>query len=76
VRVKGLLEHDSKIRSAISALATEPYPYRASSLEREAERRVFYVAFTRAKKRVVMLVSPRGKAALSPYISELGYSVE
>ena len=47
-----------------------------TALEREAERRVFYVAFTRAKKRVVMLVSPRGKAALSPYISELGYSVE
>jgi len=45
-----------------------------SALEREAERRVFYVAFTRAKKRVVLLVSPRGKAALSPYISELGYS--
>lgn len=43
-------------------------------LEREAERRVFYVAFTRAKKRVVMLVSPRGKAALSPYIGELGLS--
>ena len=46
-----------------------------TALELEAERRVFYVAFTRAKKRVVMLVRPRGKTALSPYISELGYSV-
>ena len=45
-----------------------------TALELEAERRVFYVAFTRAKKRVVMLVSPRGKVALSPYISELGLS--
>ena len=47
-----------------------------TALEREAERRVFYVAFTRAKKRVVMLVSPRGRTALSPYISELGFSVD
>ena len=44
-------------------------------LQREAERRIFYVAFTRARKNVVMLVSPRGKAAVSPYISELGYSL-
>ena len=43
-------------------------------LQLEAERRVFYVAFTRARKKVVMLVSPRGKAAVSPYISELGLS--
>lgn len=43
--------------------------------ELEAERRVFYVAFTRAKKRVVMLVSKQfgSKAAVSsPYIQELG----
>lgn len=46
--------------------------------EKEAERRVFYVAFTRARKRVVMLVSSRfgTKAAIpSPFIGELGLSV-
>jgi DNA helicase-2/ATP-dependent DNA helicase PcrA len=46
--------------------------------EKEAERRVFYVAFTRARKRVVMLVSSRlgNKAAIpSPFIGELGLSV-
>ena len=46
--------------------------------QKEAERRVFYVAFTRARKRVVMLVSNRfgNKAAIpSPYIGELGLSV-
>jgi DNA helicase-2/ATP-dependent DNA helicase PcrA len=46
--------------------------------EKEAERRVFYVAFTRARKRVVMFVSSRfgGKAAIpSPFIGELGLSV-
>lgn len=41
----------------------------------EAERRVFYVAFTRARKRVLMLVSARlgsREAVVSPYIDELG----
>lgn len=41
----------------------------------EAERRVFYVAFTRARKRVVMIVSDRtggDKSVPSPYIGELG----
>ena len=41
----------------------------------EAERRVFYVAFTRARKRVVMLISSRTGSAESvdsPYIEELG----
>jgi DNA helicase-2/ATP-dependent DNA helicase PcrA len=45
--------------------------------QKEAERRVFYVAFTRARKRVLMLVSSKfgNKEALpSPYISELGFS--
>ena len=37
----------------------------------EAERRVFYVAFTRARKRVVILVNDR-LGPRSPYISELG----
>ncbi len=43
--------------------------------EKEAERRVFYVAFTRARKRVLMLVSERigNKTAIpSQYIHELG----
>ncbi len=38
--------------------------------EIEGERRVFYVAFTRAKERIVILVD--GKSGRSPYISELG----
>jgi DNA helicase-2/ATP-dependent DNA helicase PcrA len=43
--------------------------------QKEAERRVFYVAFTRAKKHVLMFVNKRfGKnvANPSPFISELG----
>ncbi len=46
--------------------------------QKEAERRVFYVAFTRARKRLILLVSERHgtKIAIpSPYISELGLSV-
>lgn len=42
--------------------------------EKEAERRVFYVAFTRAKRRLIMLVSQRfgQKSAIpSPYLDEL-----
>ena len=41
----------------------------------EAERRVFYVAFTRARSHILMLVSRRfgnKEASPSPYISELG----
>lgn len=38
--------------------------------ETEAERRLFYVAFTRAKEQVVMLVGP-DQAPLSPFIREL-----
>lgn len=44
----------------------------------EAERRVFYVAFTRARKKVVMLLNDRiGKydAVTSPYLDEMGLSV-
>ena len=43
--------------------------------ELEAERRLFYVAFTRARREVVMLVNERlsGKPVVpSPYIAELG----
>jgi len=46
--------------------------------QREAERRVFYVAFTRARKRVVILVDRKmgtREVAPTPYISELGLSV-
>jgi DNA helicase-2/ATP-dependent DNA helicase PcrA len=46
--------------------------------EREAERRVFCVAFTRARKQVLMFVSDhfRNREAVpSPYIEELGLAV-
>jgi DNA helicase-2/ATP-dependent DNA helicase PcrA len=46
--------------------------------ELEAERRVFYVAFTRAMKNVIILTSTRlgnREAVPSPYISELGLEV-
>lgn len=48
--------------------------WRADTPEkREAERRLFYVAFTRARKTVVMLTGDRsGKHPDSPYIAELG----
>ena len=41
----------------------------------EAERRLFYVAFTRARQKVLMIVSKqlRGRPAIqTPYIEELG----
>ena len=47
----------------------------ATPAEREAERRVFYVAFTRARERIVLFVSDRtggDKSIVSPYIRELG----
>lgn len=43
--------------------------------QREAERRVFYVAFTRARKRLLMLVDRRigsRGAIVSPFLAELG----
>lgn len=46
--------------------------------QKEGERRVFYVAFTRAKRRVLMLVSKRlgnRQAVPSPYIGEMGLTV-
>jgi len=45
--------------------------------QREAERRVFYVAFTRAKQRVLILTTTRmgnREAVPSPYLAELGLS--
>jgi len=47
--------------------------------ELEAERRLFYVGLTRARRRVVMLVNDRmlGEVCLpSPYIAEMGLSVQ
>ena len=38
--------------------------------EMEAERRLFYVAFTRARRRVVMLMS-REAGSISPFVEEL-----
>ena len=55
-----------------------PSKYANTETQSEAERRVFYVAFTRAKERVVMLYSDRigsQTAVVSPYIRELGISV-
>ena len=37
----------------------------------EAERRLFYVAFTRARRRVVMLMS-REAGFISPFVKGLG----
>ncbi len=52
----------------------------AKTLEQlEAERRVFYVAFTRARDRVVMQVRNQvgnDQAVVSPYICELGLSAD
>ena len=51
------------------------WPYRRVSDQREleAERRLFYVAFTRAKERVIMLTSTE-TGLISPFIEELGLS--
>ena len=47
-----------------------PHKRTKTTAELEAERRLFYVAFTRAKKRVVMLTDKN--AGFSRFISELG----
>lgn len=47
-----------------------PHHRVASQREMEAERRLFYVAFTRARKRVVFLTEE--DATLSPFVKELG----
>ncbi len=47
-------------------------------IQKEAERRVCYVAFTRAKKRVTLIVADtigRRQAVVSPYLQELGLSL-
>ena len=51
-----------------------PYQRTKDLREMEAERRLFYVAFTRARRRVVMLMS--GEAGfISPFVEELGLPV-
>lgn len=47
-----------------------PHHTVASQREMEAERRLFYVAFTRARKRVVFLTEE--DAPVSPFVKELG----
>lgn len=52
-----------------------PMKYAQTPAQLEAERRVFYVAFTRAKKRVVFQVAKRlgnRKAVPSRYLAEIG----
>ena len=52
-----------------------PYQRTKDQREMEAERRLFYVAFTRAQRRVVMLTS-RESGFLSPFVEELGLSLD
>ena len=47
-----------------------PHSKTETEAEMEAERRLFYVAFTRAKERVVLLAGPE-QAPLSPFVHEL-----
>ena len=47
-----------------------PYQKTKDLREMEAERRLFYVAFTRARRRVVMLTS-RETGCISPFVEEL-----
>ena len=48
-----------------------PYKRTNNLREMEAERRLFYVAFTRTRRRVVMLVS-REEGSISQFVEELG----
>ncbi len=47
-----------------------PHSRTETEAQLEAERRLFYVAFTRAKEQVIMLIGP-DQAPLSPFIHEL-----
>lgn len=47
-----------------------PHKHAKTTAEKEAERRLFYVAFTRARKRLVLLAPE--EVPLSPFIGELG----
>ncbi len=51
-----------------------PYRRTGDSREIEAERRLFYVAFTRAREKVVLLT--QNNAPLSPFIHELGLDID
>ena len=76
LRAKGK-EFDSVILLDVNA-GIWPHKKAKTPQQLEAERRVFYVAFTRARENVVMLVSDHignAQAVVSPYVSELGLSV-
>ncbi len=53
------------------------WPYQKTTDQRkmEAERRLFYVAFTRARRRVIMLTS-RETGSISPFVEELGLATD
>ena len=51
-----------------------PHQRAKDQREMEAERRLFYVAFTRARRRVIMLAS-RESGSMSPFVEELGLDV-
>ena len=51
-----------------------PYQRTKDLREMEAERRLFYVAFTRARRQVVMLMS-RETGSISPFVEELGLPI-
>ena len=73
LRAKGK-EFDSVILLDVND-GTWPNRHAKTIQQLEAERRVFYVAFTRARKNLVMLVRDhidRSRSVVSPYISELG----
>lgn len=54
-----------------------PHPKTKTEMEMEAERRLFYVAFTRAKEHVVILTAPKNELSASQSVREgsgsLGY---
>ena len=51
-----------------------PHQKTTDQREMEAERRLFYVAFTRARRRVIMLTSREG--SISPFVEELGLATD
>ena len=52
-----------------------PHQKTKDQREIEAERRLFYVAFTRAKQRVIMLASTE-TGVISPFVEELGLPLD
>lgn len=57
----------------ILSVLKDVWPHKKAETEEkiEAERRLFYVAFTRAKKHIIMLNGPK-ELPLSPFVNELG----